>query len=143
MNQYICKIATVEEMEKNWSYLIKIHPKDHAWVIYRQKAIENMISHKTIVYYGILNGEIIAEATAMLDPSVVENPDGLVDEKTVYLSAFRVRKEHREKGYFSQLFQWMENDLIQRGYQTLTVRSGAKRNKKYANLFSLWVYSFY
>ena len=121
MNQYICKIATIEEMNENWDYLIQSHPGDHAWEVYRKEAIEDVISHKTIVYYGILNGKIIAEATARLNPSVVQNYEGLVNETTAYLSAFRTRKEYQGQGYFSQLFHWMENDLIQRGYQTLTV----------------------
>lgn len=27
MEEYICKIATIEEMEENWNYLIDIHPQ--------------------------------------------------------------------------------------------------------------------
>ena len=26
MDEYICKIATIEEMEQNWNYLVEIHP---------------------------------------------------------------------------------------------------------------------
>ena len=28
MEEYICKLATIEEMEENWDYLIKIHPDE-------------------------------------------------------------------------------------------------------------------
>lgn len=63
---YICKIATIKEMEQNWNYLIKIHPDNNAWKVYKDEAIKNMQNGNTKVYYGILNGEIISEATAML-----------------------------------------------------------------------------
>ena len=118
---YICKIATIEEMEQNWNYLIEIHPNDNSWKVYKEKAIREMKNGNTIVYYGILNGVIISEATAMLSDLDVQNSDGLVDDTTAYLSAFRTRKEHRGKGYFSELYKFMENDLKNRGYQKLTL----------------------
>ncbi len=118
---YICKIATVEEMKQNWDYLVKIHPNDNAWKIYSNTAIENMQKGSTIVYYGILNGTIISEATAMFSDLDVQNSDGLVDDETVYLSAFRTRKEYQGQGYFSELYKYMENDLKNRGYKRLTV----------------------
>lgn len=41
-----------------------------------------------ISYYGMLNGKIICEATAMLDKSIIQNCDGLVDEKFESVNAF-------------------------------------------------------
>ena len=37
MNEYICKIATIEEMEQNWNYLVEIHPNNNAWKIYKEE----------------------------------------------------------------------------------------------------------
>lgn len=121
LDGYICKIATIEELEQNWNYLINIHPNDNAWKLYKEKAIKEMESGSAIVYYGILNGEIISEATAMLSNIDAQNSDGLVDETTAYLSAFRTRKEHRGRGYFSELYKFAENDLKHRGYKRLTL----------------------
>lgn len=118
---YICKIATIEEMEQNWNYLIEIHPDNNAWKIYKDEAIKNMQNGNTIVYYGILNGEIISEATAMLSNLDVKDSTGLVDETTVYLSAFRTRKEYQGKGYFSELYKFVESDLKNKGYTKLTI----------------------
>ena len=50
MEEYICKIATLEEMEKNWDYLIEIHPNNNAWKIYKEESIKNMNNKNTIVY---------------------------------------------------------------------------------------------
>ena len=121
MEEYICKIATIEEMEENWNYLIDIHPKNNTWKVYKDKAIKNAKEKRTIVYYGILNGRIISEATAMLSNIDVQNSDGLVDDTTIYLSAFRTVKEYQGKGYFSRLYKFMENDLKKRGYTALTL----------------------
>lgn len=57
---------------------------------------------RCISYYGMLNGKIICQATAILDKSVIQNCDGLVDEKTVYLCAFRTVEKYQGKGYFSK-----------------------------------------
>ena len=121
MDNYICKIATIEEMEQNWNYLIEIHPNNNAWKIYKEKAIKNMKEKNTIVYYGILNGTIISEATAFVYNT--DDTNELVNEPTSYLSAFRTRKEYQGKGYFSKLYKFMENDLKNRGYTKLVVRS--------------------
>ena len=121
MSEYICKIATIEEMEQNWNYLIEIHPNNNAWKIYKEEAIKNMKEKNTIVYYGILNGTIISEATAFISNVNVQNSDGLVDDDTTYLSAFRTREEYQGKGYFSKLYNFMENDLKSRGYSRLTL----------------------
>ena len=123
MDNYICKIATIEEMEQNWNYLIEIHPNNNAWKIYKEEAIKNMKEKNTIVYYGMLNGTIISEATAFV--SNTDDTNELVNEHTSYLSAFRTRKEYQGKGYFSKLYNYMENDLKSRGYTKLVVRSRA------------------
>ena len=121
VSEYICKIATIEEMEQNWNYLIEIHPNNNAWKIYKEEAIKNMKEKNTIVYYGILNGTIISEATAFI--SNTDDTNELVNEYTSYLSAFRTRKEYQGKGYFSKLYKFMEDDLKSNGYTTLAVRS--------------------
>ena len=125
LEEYICKIATIEEMIQNWEYLIRIHPNDNKWKIYKEKALKNKIDNKAIVYYGILNGKVISEATAMLSNLDVQNDEGLIGENKIYLSGFRTMKEYQKKGYFSKLYNFMENDLKQRGYTTLTIRSRA------------------
>lgn len=120
MKEYICKIATIDEMEVKWNYEIKKH-KNRNWKIWKSEAISRVKNGQSIVYYGVLNGEIICETTAMLDKSIVQNYEGLVDDKTVYLCAFRTVEKHQGKGYFSRLFQFMIDDLKRRGYKKVTL----------------------
>lgn len=122
MPNYICKIANLDEMHEKWNYEISkaINDKDN-WCIWKAENIKNFQNGKIIPYYGILDGKIICEATAALNSDVVQNSEGLVNDTTVYLSAFRTNKEYEGKGYFSKLYKFMEEDLKNRGYTLLTL----------------------
>ena len=120
MKEYICKIATIDEMEVKWNYEIKKY-KNRNWKIWKNEAMSRVKNGQSIVYYGILNSEIICETTAMLYKSVIQNSEGLVGDKTVYLCAFRTVEKYQGKGYFSNLFDFMINDLKSRGYKKVTL----------------------
>ena len=120
-DQYICKIADLDEIIKKWDYEISIHPNNENWIIWKNKSIEAYNDNNQLCYIGILNGEIIAEATAMITTNGVQNADGLVSSDTAYLCAFRTRKEFQNQGYFAKLYRYMEDDLYNKGYRTLTL----------------------
>ncbi len=117
---YICKIATVDEMETKWNSEIKKHKSDN-WKTWKTESIERVRNGQSIAYYGVLNGKIICEATAMLDKSIVQNGDDLADDKTAYLCAFRTIEKYRGKGCFSKLFLFMIDDLKSKGYEKVTL----------------------
>ena len=132
MDNYVCKIATIEEMNTKWDYEIDNATSDKDnWIIWKRENIERFQKGLIIPYYGFLNGKIICECTAALNPSIVQNSDNLVDEKTAYLTAFRTIKEYEGKGYFSKLFKFMIQDLKNRGYEkaTLGVEPDETKNK--------------
>ena len=113
---YICKIASLREMEEEWDYEIKLHSGQKNWIIWKTEAINNFQTGRSIPYYGILDGTIICEATAVVDPDEVQNSEGMMDETTAYLCAFRTVKEYQGKGYFSDLLRFMLDDLKQKGF---------------------------
>ena len=126
MEKYICKIATIEEMNKKWDYEISIATDDKDnWITWKRDNIKRFQKGLIIPYYGLLNEEIICECTAEIDSSIVQNAEKLVDEQTAYLSAFRTNKEYQGQGYFSKLFKFMIDDLKKRGY-----KKGNSRDKK-------------
>ncbi len=87
----------------------------------KEKAIRN--SRTRVTYYGLLNGKIIAEATAIISSldQDMQNKDGLVGFKIAYLTDLKVQKEYQSRGYFSELYKFIENDLRLKGFKTLTV----------------------
>ncbi len=122
MENYICKIASLEEVEKRENHLIDIHKQDkYNWMKWRDERISHFKKGNMIMYYGILDDVIICEATACIDKSVDKNSDGLIDTTTAYLQAFRTDKEYEGKGYFGKLYKFMEKDLINKGYTLLTL----------------------
>ena len=98
MDNFICKVAPREELLKRWDYLINIHPGNNDWVKYKENAIRNFDDGSTIPYLGLLNDEIICEATAYIGVSVfvgdISEPSGLLNDNMAYLAAFRTNKEY-------------------------------------------------
>ncbi len=132
MNNYVCKIATIDEMNTKWDYEINRNVTDKEnWIVWKKANIERFQNGFIIPYYGLLDDRIICECTAAIDPSVVQHADGLVDEKTAYLTAFRTIPEYQGQGYFSKLFKFMIEDLKSKGYEkvTLGVEPTEEKNK--------------
>lgn len=120
--EYRCKVAGRSDMERKWEALIANAGEDRAnWIVWKEDAIRRAAAGESLPYYGILNGEIICEATACLCAQHVQNADGLVNEKTAYLCAFRTAEAYRGKGYFSKLLRYLLDDLKRRGYQAVTL----------------------
>ena len=116
---YICKIASREEMEQKWDYEIAQHTEKGNWIVWKGEAIENALAGRSIPYYGILDGTVICEATAVLKPDFGQpagETDGMVE-----LCAFRTNKEYRGKGFFSRLMDFLQEDLKQKGYTKAVV----------------------
>ena len=137
MKKYICKIANLKEMNKKWDYEIE-HASDKSnWIIWKEKAIKCKKYKAQVPYYGILDGQIICEATASLCADIVQNGESLVDNNTAYLTAFRTIEEFQGKGYFSKLFDFMIDDLKKKGYEyvTLGVEPNELKNKEIYNHF--------
>ena len=128
---YVCKIASLQEMEEKWDYEIKLNPGQENWIIWKAEAIKNYQTGRSIPYYGILDGTIICEATAVVDAGEVQNSAGMMDRKTTYLCAFRTIKENQGKGYFSKLLRFMLSDLKQKGFMkaVLGVEPDDEKNK--------------
>lgn len=128
MSEFSCKIATREELLKRWDYLIAIHPNNNEWTRYKAMALRNYDNGSSITYLGFLDGDIICEATAYVNETAFEgdlsDSSNLLSEHMAYLAAFRTNKELEGKGYFSKLYQYMEKDLKNRGYNELSLGVG-------------------
>ena len=129
--EYICKIASLEEMNRKWDYEIRQHPGTDNWVVWKGEAMEGFRTGRSIPYYGILDGTVICEATAVLYPDFPQEY-GETDEYTVELCAFRTIKGYRGKGYFSRLMGFMLKDLKEKGYirAVVGVEPEEKHNKE-------------
>ena len=122
MGNYICKIATIDDMNKKWDYEINRADEDKSnWIVWKKRHISNFKKNLIIPYYGLLDNEIICECTAAINKKVIQNSDDLIDNETAYLMAFRTNPEYQGKGYFRELFKYMINDLKNREYKYVTI----------------------
>ena len=126
--EYLCRIASRDDLIRRWEYLVRIHPGDHRWAGFRESALKHYDEKSTISYLGFLGDEIICEATAYVDNAAflgdIHDPSGLLSDTMSYLAAFRTNREYEGQGYFSRLYAFVENDLKQRGYTELSVGVG-------------------
>ena len=118
---YKCVIADKDLIIKKWDEEIKKHNNSENWIKFKEKSLRNL--NNRIVYMGILNDRIITESTAIISSNDLDmqNKDNLIGDKVAYLTAFRTNKEYENKGYFSKLYKFMENDLKNRGFESLTL----------------------
>lgn len=141
MDNFICRVANREELLKRWDYLIEIHPGNNKWVKFRENALKHYDEKSTISYLGFLNDEIICEATAYIKESAfigdISEPSGLLSKNMAYLAAFRTNKEFKGKGYFSKLYNFVENDLKQKGYTELSLGVGPEEVRNMEIYFHL------
>ena len=125
MSEFICKIADFDELIRKCDYEINRHPNNNLWVVSKENAITCFNENSKIMYIGILDNEIVCEATAVIKiegmSKEVLNSEKLFDENTAYLCAFRTNKNVEGKGYFSKLYKFMENDLKRKGFKRLTL----------------------
>lgn len=121
MNNYKCVIASEEMINKKWNQEIEKHEDKELWEKFKESSLRNI--ENRIVYMGILNGEIITECTAIISSNDLDmqNKENLIGDKKAYLTAFRTNKEYEGKGYFSKLYKFMEKDLKERGFTSLTL----------------------
>ncbi len=114
--RYLCKVASLEEMHRRWDDEIRRHSDPRNWIAWKDEAIRNFREGRSIPYYGILDGTIICEATAVLEPDLTSICGAVPEERTAELCAFRTVKEARGQGYFSVLMDYLQSDLKQRGF---------------------------
>lgn len=130
---YDFKIATPEEISKQFDYWIKINPEEkNNWIIWKEKEVKNAELGRIIAYYGDLNGKTICEAYARICSEDFNDPKGIVEEdKIAYLFAFRTIKEYEGQGYFSKLFDYMIEDLKKKGYKKVTLAVEPTETRNY------------
>ena len=121
MDNYKCVIANKELIIKKWNEEISRHNNSKLWKEFKKISLNNLDTR--IVYMGILNDEIITECTAIisLKDLNIQNKENLIGNNKAYLTAFRTNKEYQNKGYFSKLYKFMEDDLKNRGFKYLTI----------------------
>ena len=124
-NNYICREASLEEVEQRWNEEQKKDPNNPLYQQAKEEFIEEIKNKTRKTYIGLLNNNIICDATIIIKPEGIKkeanNIEDLVTEKRSFLCGIRTNKEEENKGYFSKLLKHIEQDLLKEGVQELSL----------------------
>lgn len=145
-NNYITKIANLKEIEEKWNYEKNINDNKELYEKTKNIYIEEVKKGNRIVYIGKLNNQIICDLTAILKEESILNEAkysyDLVSDIRVHLCGFRTIKEYENKGYFSKLFKYVEEDLKNKGYSELSLSVEEKEERNIA-IYKKWGFTNY
>lgn len=140
-NNYICKQATIEEIIKKWDYEVELHKDNLLYPFAKKEFVEEALKGTRIAYVGILNGKIICDATAIIKEEGILNEaqqkDNLISSERCFLCGLRTNKEYENQGYFSKLYNFMENDLKKKGYKELSLSVDVRETRNLMIYFHL------
>lgn len=142
MEEYICRVASINDVIKKYDEEIEKESNKEDLIKWKEMTIDRINKNQMITYIGLLNNKIVSECSTTLDKTLVENSDNLIDENTAYLHGFYTKENYQNKGYFSKLFKYMINDLKLKGYKkvTLGVEPNELKNKAIYNKYGFTEY---
>lgn len=145
-NNYICKIATIDEIREKWDYEIKLHNNNELYIAAKNEYLEEAQKGTRITYIGKLGNDIICDATIIIKEEGIKKEssktDNLISDKRCFMCAVRTNEEYQNKGYFSKLYKYIEEDLKKRGYKEISLYVDVSETKNLLMYFH-WNYINY
>ncbi len=142
MHKYLTKIVDKFELEEIFNKKISVSDEPETVRAQKERRLIDAENETKLYFFGFLDGEPICEGNATISVHDIhtQNIDRIMDEKTAYLSAFFTREDMRGMGYFSKLYNFMENHLKLMGFEYLTlgVEPGDLHNKA---IYKKWGYA--
>lgn len=132
---FICRQATLEDLEKIWDKDIKREAGDIRWINWKKKYIEYNKTGKATTFVVLDGEEPIGQITIIFSPvcSAVRNRLMLCDGKTrANMNAFRIDKRYEGKGHISKLVKIAEQYAKEKGITYLTIGCEAKESRNLA-----------
>lgn len=131
------RIATVDDLEKLWSYDIERHhgKERERWENWKVQYL-NYNKNNEATTFVVLDDEVpVGQITVLFSPncSAVKDMPMLCDGKTIAnMNAFRIRKEYEGQGHISKLVKMAEQYAKEKEIKYLTIGSEAKESRNLA-----------
>ena len=135
--------ATAEKLEQIWNQTIASHPDDDRWVKWKQNALRDNASGRSLTFLVLANDRPIGEGTLLFDETceAVVNLTGVVETgKTTNVNGLRIEKAFEGQGHISHLVHEMENYARAHGYEKITIGVEAKETRNLA-IYLHWGYT--
>lgn len=134
-DNYQCKKADISEIEKIWNEDIKKHSNNPLYITAKEEHLREIKRNTRITYIGLLKDDIICDITVIIKPEGIQkeagNIEDIVNTKRAFLCGIKTNPQYENKGYFSKLFHFVEQELKKEGWKeiSLAVEEGEKRTK--------------
>ena len=120
-----CSIATLKEVKKRWQGIIYDNLDDNRYNLAADEFIEEIKKGTRVTYIAKFNDLIVCDLTVIVKEEGIlhesQNTKELVSQDKAFICGVRTDKEFENRGYFSKLYKYMENDLKNKGYKKLTI----------------------
>ncbi len=140
--EYVCRPATMEDLERIWEKNIRQNPEDDRWASWREEYMSYNRTGMALTYVVVCDGEPVGEGTLLFSPAcgAVAGRLQLADgHKVANINALRIEKKHEGRGHISALVRLMEADVARLGYARLTIGVEEKEMRNQA-IYRHWGY---
>ena len=135
--------ATEEKLIEIWDRTIASNTGDERWVQWKQDAIENNASGKSLTFLVLADDLPVGEGTLLFseDCGAVAHLSGVVTTgKVTNINGLRIEEAFEGQGHISKLVRVMENYAKDHGYERITIGVDAKEARNLA-IYLHWGYT--
>jgi len=140
--EYVCRPATMEDLERIWEKNIRHNPGDERWASWREEYMSYNRTGMALTYVVVCDGEPVGEGTLLFSPEcgAIAGRTMLADGMQVAnINALRIEKAHEGQGHISAMVRLMEAEAARRGYRRLTIGVEEKEERNQA-IYRHWGY---
>jgi len=135
--------ATTEKLIEIWDKTIASHPGDGRWVEWKQNALEDNASGRSLTFLVLADDRPVGEGTLLFSEdcgAVVDLSGVVVAGKATNINGLRIEKAFEGQGHISRLVREMEKYAGEHGYERITIGVDAKETRNIA-IYLHWGYT--
>lgn len=135
--------ATEEKLVQIWDQTIAANPGDDRWVQWKENALQDNASGRSLTFLVLCNSRPIGEGTLLFsaDCGAVHGRKVLAEHGiTTNINGLRIEKAYEGQGHISRLVREMEAHARKNGYKRITIGVEAKETRNLA-IYLHWGYT--
>jgi len=135
--------AAPDKLEQIWDQTIAANPGDDRWVQWKQNALQDNASGRSLTFLVLCDGRPVGEGTLLFctDCGAIAGRRELAEcGKTTNINGLRIEKAFEGQGHISRLVREMERYAVEHGYEKITIGVEAKEARNLA-IYLHWGYT--
>ncbi len=135
--------ATEKKLTEIWDRTIASNPGDERWVEWKQNALEDNASGRSLTFLVLADDRPVGEGTLLFSEecgAVAHLSDVVVAGKVTNINGLRIEKAFEGEGHISKLVREMEKYALEHGYERITIGVEAAETRNIA-IYLHWGYT--